>query len=110
MSGDLLRAKMKRQIILISALLAVTVSAGWSFDDQQKSISKKESELQGAGDKICFALEIALDKTGKAFEKAGNTTGQALGIAADKTSLALERAGKKIQGWFDDKPNASKQK
>ena len=101
---------MKRQIILISALpaLTVTVNAGLAFDDKQGSTAKKGGKLQKSGDNICSAVEIALDKTGKALEKAGNKTSQALGIAADKTSQALERAGKKIQFWFDDKPNASK--
>lgn len=110
MPGYLLGSKVKRQIILISVLLAltVTVNAGFAFQDKQGTTAKKGDKLQKSGDHICSAVEIALDKTGKAFEKAGNKTGQALGIAADKTSQALERAGKKIQGWFDDKPNASK--
>jgi len=101
---------MKRQIILISALLTfiVAVSVGLAVDDKQRINSKRDGKLQKSGDNICSAVEIALDKTGRAFEKAGNKTGQALGFAADKTSQALERAGKKIQGWFDDKPNASK--
>jgi len=110
MLGNLLRSKMKRQIILISALLAltVTVNAGLAFDDKQDSTTKKGGKLHKSGADICSAVEIALDKTGKALEKAGNKTGQALGIAADKTSQALTKAGKKIQGWFDDKRNASK--
>ena len=110
MPGDLLGSKVKRQIILIWALLAliVTVDAGLAFDDKQGSPAKKGAKLQKSGDHICSAVKIALDKTGKAFEKAGNKTGQALGIAADKTSQGLEKAGKKIQGWFDDKPNTSK--
>ena len=101
---------MKKQIIMISALLALTVtaSAGLAFDDKQGSTSKNDGKPQKAGDNICSTVEIGLDKTGKAFEKAGNKTGQALGIAVDKTSQALERAGKKIQSWFDDNPNASK--
>ena len=110
MPGYLLGSKVKRQIILISALLAliITVNAGLAFDDREGSTAKKGGKLHKSGDHICSAVEIALDKTGKALEKAGNKTGQALGIAADKTSQALERTEKKIQGWFDDKPNASK--
>ncbi len=90
---------MKRQIILISILLAltVTVNAGLAFDDKQDSNNKKDGNLHKSGADICSAVEIALDKTGKALE-----------IAADKTSQALTRAGKKIQGWFDDKRGASK--
>ncbi len=101
---------MKRQIILVSALLAltVTVSAGWAFDDKHRVASKNDGKPQKVGDKVCSAVETALDKTGKAIEKAGNKTSQGLGIAVDKTSQALERAGKKVQGWFYDKPNASK--
>ncbi len=109
---------MKRQIILISILLAltvtltvtvtVTVNAGLAFDDKQDSSNKKDGNLHKSGADICSAVEIALDKTGKAIEKAGDKTGQALEIAADKTSQALTRAGKKIQGWFDDKRGASK--
>ena len=101
---------MKRQIILVSALLAltVTVSAGLAFDDKQRVASKNEGKPHKVGDKVCSAMEMALDKTGRAFEKAGNKTGQGLGIAVDKTSQALERAGRKIHGWLDNKPNASK--
>ncbi len=101
---------MKRQIILVSTLLVLTVtaSAGLAFDDKQRVSSTNDGKPQKVGGKICSAVEIALDRTGKAIEKAGNKTGQGLGIAFDKTSQALERMGKKVQGWFDDKPNASK--
>ena len=100
---------MKRKIILILALLALTltVSGGLAFDNKQKSTSKNHEKLQGSGNSIRSAIEICLDKTGKAFEKAGNKTGQALGIAADRTYQALEGTGKKIQGWFGDRRNAS---
>ena len=110
MLGNLLRLKVKRQIILISVLLAltVTVNAGLAFDDKQDSTTKRDGNLHKSGADICSAVEIALDKTGKALEKAGNKTSQALEIAADKTSQALARAGKKIQGWLDNKSNASK--
>jgi hypothetical protein len=99
---------MKKQIFLISALLAltVTVSAGWGFDDKQGGTSGK---LQKAGNNICFAVEVALNKTGGAFKKAGDKTTQALAIAAGKTSQTLEKTRKRIQLWFDDK-NASKEK
>ncbi len=101
---------MKRQIILVSALLAltVTVSAGWAFDDNKRAASRNGGKSQRVEHRICTAVETALDKTGKAIEKAGNKTGQGPGIAVDKTSQALERAGKKVQGWLDDKPNAPK--
>jgi len=110
MLGILLRPKMKRQIILISIFLAltVTVNAGLAFDDKQDSNARKDGNLHKSGADICSSVEIALGKTGKAIEKAGNKTGQALKIAAAKTSQALTRAGKKIQGWFDDKQGASK--
>jgi hypothetical protein len=101
---------MKRHIILVSALLALglTVGAGWAFDDKQRVASKNDGRPQKMGGKVCSAVEIALEKTGRAIEKAKNKTDQGLGIAIDKTSQALERAGKKVQGWFDNKPNASK--
>jgi len=100
---------MKRQILLISVLLALTVkmSAGWAFDDKQRGTSGK---LQRTGDNISFAVEVALNRTGNAFKKAGDKTNQALAIAVGKASQTLERVEKKIQGWFDDKPNTSKQK
>ena len=110
MLGNLLRLKVKRQIILISVLLAltVTVNASLAFDDKQDSTTKKDGNIHKSEADIFSEVEIALDKTGKALEKAGNKTSQALEIAADKTSQALARAGKKIQAWFDNKPNASK--
>jgi len=101
---------MRRQNILILALLALTltVNTGLAFDGKQGGTTKKSGTLHKSGDSIRFAVETALDKTGKAFEKAGKKTGQALGIAADRTSQALERAEKKIQGWFDDRLNLRK--
>lgn len=98
---------MKRQFILISAVLALTVTfnAGLAFDGKPESTTDNGRDLQKSGDNICSRVEIALDKTGKAFETAGNKTGQALKIAADKTSQALEKVGRRIWGWFDDKPN-----
>jgi len=110
MPGYLLGSKVKRQVILISVLLAltVTVNAGFAFEDKQGTTAKKGDQLQKSVDHIYSAVEIALDKTGKALEKAGNKTSRVFGIAAGKTRQALGRAGKKIQGWFDDKPNASK--
>jgi hypothetical protein len=101
---------MKRKLILILALLAltVTVNDGLAFDDKQDTATKKVDKLHKSGGDICSAVEIALDKTGTALEKSANKTGKALGIAADKTSQALTRAGKKIQGWFDDKRGDSK--
>ncbi len=94
---------MKRYLVLVSAFLAlmITVNPSFALDDKPGRTSRNGGKLHRAGDKICYGLEIAVDKTGKALEKAGNKTGQALGIAADKTTLALEKAGKKIQGWFE---------
>jgi len=102
---------MKKQIFLISALLALTVavSAGWGFDDKQRGTANKEGKLQKAGDNICFAVEVALNRTGRAFKKVGDKTTQALAIAVGKTSQTLEKTGKRIQLWFDDK-NASREK
>jgi len=103
---------MKRKIILILTLLTltVTVGAGLAFDDKQRNTSRNDGKLHKTGNNIRSAVEIALDKAGKAIEKAENKTAQTLGIAIDKTNQALEKAGKKIQDWFDDKPNVSKQK
>ncbi len=100
---------MKRQIILISVLLVLTVtgSAGLAFDNKQTSTSKPHGRPQGAGNSICSEIEVFLDKTGRGIEKAGNKTDQALGIAADRTRQALGEAGKKIQDWFCNRPNAS---
>ncbi len=81
--------------------LMITVNPSFAVDDKPERTSKNGGKLHRAGDKICYGLEIAVDKTGKALDKAGDKTGQALGLAADKTTQALEKAGKKIQGWFD---------
>jgi len=101
---------MRRQIILILALFALTftVNSGLTFNGKQGGTTKKSGTLQKTGDSICSAVETALDKTGRAVEKAGKKTSQALGIAADRTSQALERAEKKIERWFDDKLNSRK--
>ncbi len=101
---------MNRKIISVLALLAWTieVSAGLAFDDNKRVVARNDGRPQKVGGKICSAVEIALDKTGKAIEKAGKKTDQGLGIAVNKTSQALEKAGKQIHGWFDGKPNASK--
>ncbi len=101
---------MRRQIIPVLVLLAltVTVSPGFAFDDNKMVPPRNAGKPQRVGNKICSAVQIALDKTGQAIEKAGKKTDQGLGIAVNKTSQALERAEKKVQGWFDYEPNTSK--
>jgi hypothetical protein len=102
---------MKRKLILILALLAltVTVNDGLAFDDKQDTTTKKVDKLHKSGGDICSAVEIALDKTGTALEKSANKTGKALGIAADKTSQHWQgqvrkfRAGLMINGVIQNK-------
>ncbi len=83
---------MKQRVFLVLVFLALTVMLdnGLAFDKKQGGTRKSEDNYHTYVNKVSCAIEVALDKTGKSFEKAGDKTGQALG-----------RARKKIWGWFD---------
>jgi len=80
--------KILKQVLLISAVLAVLVLAG--CDDGKGPMQTAGEKLDKAGEKTGEAVEVAAEKTGSAVKSAAKATGSAVKGAAEKTGEAIK--------------------